>query len=185
MYKFLWECMLSFLLSVCLGVRLFRHNIILCLNFWVTGTEGGTWWDEHWVLFCMLANWTRIKNKFIIKKKSKFAYQLENKYSFITSHEPGTFWDPIDRVLLYPDSRKHIDILRDFNCRILWCFIFFKIYLYMRHREGGKDTGRGRSWLPERSPDAGLDPRTPGSQPEPKADVQPRHPCALHGFFKI
>ena len=23
---------------------------------WVTGTEGGTWWDEHWVLKDMLAN---------------------------------------------------------------------------------------------------------------------------------
>ena len=23
---------------------------------WVMGTEGGTWRDEHWVLFCMLAN---------------------------------------------------------------------------------------------------------------------------------
>ena len=23
---------------------------------WVTGTEGGTWWDEHWVLCYMLAN---------------------------------------------------------------------------------------------------------------------------------
>ena len=35
---------------------------------WVTGTEGGSWRDEHWVLFCMLANWTPIKNKFIINK---------------------------------------------------------------------------------------------------------------------
>ena len=24
---------------------------------WVTGTEEGTWWDEHWVLYYMLANW--------------------------------------------------------------------------------------------------------------------------------
>ena len=23
---------------------------------WVTDTEGGICWDEHWVLFCMLAN---------------------------------------------------------------------------------------------------------------------------------
>ena len=34
-----------------------------------TGTEGSTWRDEHWVLFCMLVNWTPIKNKFILKKK--------------------------------------------------------------------------------------------------------------------
>ena len=30
---------------------------------------GGTWWDEHWVLFYMLANWTPIQNKFILKKE--------------------------------------------------------------------------------------------------------------------
>ena len=28
---------------------------------WVTGTEGGTWWDEPWVLYSMLANWTSVK----------------------------------------------------------------------------------------------------------------------------
>ena len=33
-----------------------------------TGTEGSTWRDEHWVLFCILANWTTIQNKFIFKK---------------------------------------------------------------------------------------------------------------------
>ena len=38
---------------------------------WVTGTEGGTGRDEHWVLFCMLANRTLIKSKFIIKKKKE------------------------------------------------------------------------------------------------------------------
>ena len=39
---------------------------------WVTGTEGGTWRDEHWVLFYMLANRTPIKNI----QKNKF--QLVN-----------------------------------------------------------------------------------------------------------
>ena len=28
---------------------------------WVTDTEEDTWWDEHWVLCFMLANWTPIK----------------------------------------------------------------------------------------------------------------------------
>ena len=42
-----------------------------------------------------------------------------------------------------------------------------------RERERGRDTGRGRSRLHCREPDAGLDPGTPGSQPEPKADAQP------------
>ena len=39
--------------------------------------------------------------------------------------------------------------------------------------------GRGRSRLPAGEPDVGLDPRTPGSRPELKADAQPlRHPGA-------
>ena len=33
------------------------------LSDWVTGTEGGTWQDEHWVLCYMLANRTPIKKK--------------------------------------------------------------------------------------------------------------------------
>ena len=38
------------------------------------------------------------------------------------------------------------------------------------------DTGRRRSRLPAREPDAGLDLRIPGSQPELKAVAQPlRH----------
>ena len=42
----------------------------------------------------------------------------------------------------------------------------------MRDPERGRDIGRGRSRLC-REPDAGLDPRTLGSRPEPKADAQP------------
>ena len=40
--------------------------------------------------------------------------------------------------------------------------------------EGGntsRGSGRGRSRLPVEEPDMGLDPRTPGSRPEPKADA--------------
>ena len=46
---------------------------------WMTGTEGGTWRDEHWVLFCMLANWTPIKNKFIIKKRKNSGQATEHR----------------------------------------------------------------------------------------------------------
>ena len=42
----------------------------------------------------------------------------------------------------------------------------------MRDTHRGRDTGRGRSRFPV-EPDARLDPRTPGSGPEPKADTQP------------
>ena len=37
-------------------------------------TEGSTWRDEHWVLFCMLVNWTPIKNYFIKKNKNKIIF---------------------------------------------------------------------------------------------------------------
>ena len=43
----------------------------------------------------------------------------------------------------------------------------------MRDTEGEAETymGRGRSRLPGREPDVRLDPRTPGSCPELKADL--------------
>ena len=45
------------------------------------------------------------------------------------------------------------------------------------HRKRGRDTGRGRSRPPRKEPDTGLNLRTPGSRPEPKADIQPlSHP---------
>ena len=34
-----------------------------------------------------------------------------------------------------------------------------------------RGSGRGRSRLTAEEPDVGLDPRTPGSRPEPKADA--------------
>ena len=61
----------------------------------------------------------------------------------------------------------------------LWCLslklFFFKdfIYLFMRdkqrHRQREKQAPCGE-------PDAGLDPRTPGSRPEPEADAPPLSP---------
>ena len=51
-------------------------------------------------------------------------------------------------------------------------------YLLGRHTERSRDIGRGRSRLCW-EPDWGLDPRTLGSGPEPKADTQPlSHPGA-------
>ena len=48
-------------------------------------------------------------------------------------------------------------------------------------REGGTDTGRGRSRLHCREPDVRLDPGTPGSQPEPKAGTEPLSPSRCPG----
>ena len=58
-------------------------------------------------------------------------------------------------------------------------YFFFKIlFIYLTERETasergntGRGSGRGRSRLPAEEPDVGLDPRTPGSCPEPKADA--------------
>ena len=48
----------------------------------------------------------------------------------------------------------------------------------MRNRERERQTHRQKEkQAPCRDPDVGLDPRTPGSHPEPKADAQPlSHP---------
>ena len=49
-----------------------------------------------------------------------------------------------------------------------------------------RGNGRGRSRLIAEEPDVGLDPTTPGSRPEPKADAQPLcHPGAPLFFLKI
>ena len=48
----------------------------------------------------------------------------------------------------------------------------------MRDTQRGRDRQREKQ-APYGEPDAGLDPRTPGSRPEPKADAQPlSHPDA-------
>uniref|UniRef100_A0A7N5JBK0 Ubiquitin-conjugating enzyme E2 G1 n=1 Tax=Ailuropoda melanoleuca TaxID=9646 RepID=A0A7N5JBK0_AILME len=60
------------------------------------------------------------------------------------------------------------------------CFLlsFFLSFIYLTERETASErgntsrgSGRGRSRLPAEEPDAQFDPRTPGSRPEPKADV--------------
>ena len=53
------------------------------------GTEGGTWQDEHWVLFCMLANWTPIKNKFIVKKKRIPFHSIEKSLDLDWEYMPS------------------------------------------------------------------------------------------------
>lgn len=59
-------------------------------------------------------------------------------------------------------------------------FLFLRFYLFMRDVERQRQRHKQREkQAPHRQPDTGLDPRTPGSHPEPKADVQPlSHPGA-------
>ena len=58
--------------------------------------------------------------------------------------------------------------------RVFLRFIFFKdfIYLFMKDTKRGRDRQREKQ-VPCRKSDVGLDPRTPESQPELKADTQP------------
>ena len=62
------------------------------------------------------------------------------------------------------------------------CFFFKILFIYLRHRERERERAseRAQAWgvaegeaasLLSRAPDVGLDPRTPGSWPEPKTDV--------------
>ena len=53
--------------------------------------------------------------------------------------------------------------------------MFLKIYLFIHEREGQKHKQREKQ-AARREPDVGLDPRIPGSQPEPKADTQTTEP---------
>ena len=70
----------------------------------------------------------------------------------------------------------------DFECSVFIGFpfelYFLKYFIYLFDSETasergntGKGSGRGRSRLPVEEPDGGLDPRTLGSRPEPKADA--------------
>ena len=67
-------------------------------------------------------------------------------------------------------------------------FLRLLIYLFMRDTQKERERKRQRQrekQAPYREPDAGLDPRTPGSRPELKADAQPlSHPgIPLNLFF--
>ena len=57
-------------------------------------------------------------------------------------------------------------------------FILKIVFIHERDTERGRDTHRQREkQAPYGEPGAGPNPRTPGSHPEPKADVQPlSHP---------
>ena len=55
---------------------------------------------------------------------------------------------------------------------LLYIYIFFKDCIYLREGEGTEGDGEGEAdSLLSREPDAGLNPGTPGSRPEPKADA--------------
>ena len=61
------------------------------------------------------------------------------------------------------------------------CLFFLRCYLFFSL----EIQAEGEAGSPYQDPDAGLNPRTPGSQPEPKAGTQlPSHPGAPDRLFK-
>ena len=70
---------------------------------------------------------------------------------------------------------------------LLLYFVKDSIYLFMKgtEKEGQRHRQREKQ-DPFRGPDAGLDPRSTGSCPEPKADNSTTEPprCPIHKIFK-
>ena len=97
------------------------------------------------------------------------------------------------RLLVAPRDQSHQGshssrVVGALHRQILYSFLFYKIlYLFIceRHRERQRHRQREKH-APHWEPDAGLNPRTPGSWPEPKADAQPlSHPAASpHSFLE-
>ena len=72
-------------------------------------------------------------------------------------------------ILIEILSRKAAEYIRTF-------FLRFYLFIHERHRERQIYRQREKQ-APCREPDAGLDPRTPGSWPEPEVQAQPwSHP---------
>ena len=67
--------------------------------------------------------------------------------------------------------------------------IFFKIlFIHQRHTERERERERQRhrqreKQAPHRDPDAGLDPETPGSHPEPNTDAPPLSHSGIPKLF--
>ena len=72
----------------------------------------------------------------------------------------------------------HLDVFCGEMSVHVFCPFFFKDFIYLTETETASErgntsrgSGRGRSRLIAKEPDVGLDPITPGSRPEPKADA--------------
>ena len=64
---------------------------------------------------------------------------------------------------------------------VFFYFLRFYLFIHKRHTERCRDRWREKQ-APCGEPNVGLNPRTPGSRPEPKADTQPlSHPGAPYG----
>ena len=73
-----------------------------------------------------------------------------------------------------------------FSLFFFFFFLRFYLFIHERHRERQRHRQRAKQ-APCREPDVGLDPRTPGSCPGPKADAKPLSNPGIPNFlfFKI
>ena len=56
--------------------------------------------------------------------------------------------------------------------KFIYLFLRFYLFIHERHRERQRHRQREKQ-APCGEPDVGLNPRTPGSRPEPRANAQP------------
>ena len=67
---------------------------------------------------------------------------------------------------------QELECFSSYVSQILFFFLRFYLFIHERHRERWRHRQREKQ-APYGEPDVGLNPRTPGSWPEPKADAQP------------
>ena len=114
--------------------------------------------------------------------KAKEEGERESQANSVLSTEPEVGPD-LRNLRSWPEPKSRVRHL-DWATQVpqgLWgkFFFFLKIvFIYLTERETASErgntsrgSGRGRSRLIAEEPDAGLDPRTLGSHPEPKADA--------------
>ena len=73
--------------------------------------------------------------------------------------------------MILPLQLSTIDFILLFFLKILFIYLTERERQPEREETQAGENGRGRSSLPVEEPDVGLDPLTPESRPEPKADA--------------
>ena len=112
-----------------------------------------------------------------------FSYMNLKKHSFIY---PGFLFFFLHSWLFKTDCKFSYLLLMN---SVLLIFLRFHLSIHKRHREKRRHRQREKQ-APCREPDAGVNSRTPGSCPEPKAGAQllspsPRHPCIIDFDVKM
>ena len=120
------------------------------------------------------ALWQRHQSKMVTVQKTKdlkmaMAKNLRGEFVLMTmTREFGYFFDMHGFKIITGITTTNIIVLGHIRCS----GIFLKKILFIHERHSQKE-----KQAPQGEPNSGLDPRTSGSRPEPKADAQPlSHP---------